>query len=234
MADARWQRSWGEEYIAVSKMGSTSAMTTARHFAQRARLCPGSRVLDVGAGHGRVTALMIEQVPQLTVTAVDLTWDLLHGFVVGAGANGCKLELAQVNLDDGSLPFLADSFDAAVSSRVFHYLADPVAALRDVARTLRPRGRAVITVPNRLNPIKYLTYRRARLYSPSEVAKWFARCGFEDIHAASMCFFPSTNRWHRLAALTEASARIPTLRLFGGSTLVWGTKPATPLHGPAS
>jgi len=221
----RWSVGWGEGYIAVSTMGSTTAVTTASNFIRHGVIGRGARVLDLGAGHGRVTELVIRAVPDLSVVAVDLTQQLLENFAVSAGVNGCRLDRVRANIDATRLPFRDDHFDAAVSSRVFHYLGDPPATLGEAMRVVKPGGRVVVSVPNRNNPIKRLTYRRARLYSPLDVAEWFHHCGFEAVRVASMCFFPSTRRWRRMAAACEAAARVPGARLLGGNVLVSGRKP---------
>ena len=46
--------------------------------------------------------------------------------------------------DATKLPYLDDSFDAAVSTQVYEYVADVPAALAELNRVVRPGGRAVI------------------------------------------------------------------------------------------
>jgi ubiquinone/menaquinone biosynthesis C-methylase UbiE len=222
--DARWEPGWGGGYIAASRIGSTSAFTTASNFVRLAHLRPGSRILDLGCGHGRITQLVAKLVADLDIVAVDLTRDLLDSFVLQPGDNGCRLQLLQVNLE-GGLPFGDGRFDAAVSARVFHYLSDPIACVRDAGRVVRPGGRVVISVPNRMNPIKYATYHRARLYSPAQVAGWFNAAGFRNVTKESMCFFPSTRGWRNLASMAEVLRYVPLVKLMGGNALVWGEKP---------
>jgi SAM-dependent methyltransferase len=49
-----------------------------------------------------------------------------------------------------SLPFADGSFDVVFSHEVLEHVQDDRAACREMARVLRPGGRAVIFVPNRL------------------------------------------------------------------------------------
>lgn len=220
----QWQPDWGSGYITVSKRGSTSAVTTAKNFIRYAKIHPNSRVLDMGCGHGRITELLVKRVPSLDIVGVDMTRQLLDDFLIESGMNDCNLELVQANVDVDGLPFDDNEFDAAVSSRVFHYLSDPVSCLFEAYRVIKPGGVVVISIPNKMNPIKYLTYKRAKLYSPFEVAGWFRTCGFHNITFKSVCYFPSTYRWHSLASFMEILDRIPLLKFLGGNVLVWGQK----------
>ena len=217
-----WETGWGGGYIAVSRRSSTSAVTTVEQFIRHAGIRPGSRVLDLGCGHGRITELLVRRVPDLQVTGIDLTRELLEEFLVEPGTNGCTLRLVHADMDADGLPFGDGEFDLAVSSRVFHYLTRPVETLREARRVVRPGGSVLVAVPNRLNPVKALAYKRARLYSPAEVAAWFADAGFTEVRAGSMCFFPSLKRGHGLAALCERLDRLPGIGLLGGNVLVSG------------
>lgn len=220
----QWEPEWAPEYIAVSKARSTSAAVTARKLIDRGLIRSGARVLDIGSGHGRVCQLVVETVENLRLTAVDMSRELLRNFVVEPGTNGVTLQLIEANVDTDGLPFTDDTFDVVVSNRVFHYLSDPVAGLREAKRVAKPGGRIVVSVPNRLNPIKYLTYRRAALYAPSDVGGWFTACELGSVSVESMCFFPSARCCHRLASLAEMVSAVPLVGLLGGSVLVSGEK----------
>jgi ubiquinone/menaquinone biosynthesis C-methylase UbiE len=50
--------------------------------------------------------------------------------------------------DAHSLPFEPDSFDGAWADRAFQHLADPVAALGEMVRTVKPGGRVVVADPD--------------------------------------------------------------------------------------
>ncbi len=54
------------------------------------------------------------------------------------------------NVDLGAQPFPDAAFDAVVTQDVFEHLPDPRGALREIARTLRPGGVHVFTVPRTL------------------------------------------------------------------------------------
>ena len=215
-----WRSRW-PNYIKVSKRRSSSAMLTADNFIKMTGISEGSRILDLGCGHGRVTELLVEQVPSLDIVGVDLTRELLDRFIVRSGANESKIKL--VCADITKLPLDDDGFDAVVSSRVFQYLPNPLLGIREAVRVLKPGGVVVISIPNKLNVIKYFNYK-GRLYSPFQVRDWFNVCGLEEIECGSMCFFPSSVRWVRLAGFLENAGNIPIVKYLGGNVLVKGRK----------
>lgn len=100
-------------------------------------LAPEARILDAGCGSGRN---MIELARRGTVTGVELSEtsvELARARGVGEVVAGSVLEM----------PFSDDSFDLAVSFDVIEHLADDLAALRELRRTVAPGGALVITVP---------------------------------------------------------------------------------------
>jgi SAM-dependent methyltransferase len=222
---SRWQTNWSDGYIRVSKRGTTSAYVTAERFIESVGMSPQTRLLDMGCGHGRVTELMASGVPELDIVGIDLTEEFFSKFLLKSGENGCSLELKRVDIDAEGLPFPDNIFDAAVSSRVWQYLSHPERAVSEAFRVVKPGGRVAISMPNRLNPVKVLTYKRAKLYTPGEAKVWFEKAGFQDVKATSMCFFPSTRKWHGLASFVEGFGRLPAINNFGGNVLVSGTKP---------
>lgn len=215
-----WKARWAN-YIKISKRRSSSAMVTANNFIDMGEISRGSKILDLGCGHGRITELLVEMVPGLEIVGVDMTQQLLNNFIVKPGTNESKIKLLCGDIQ--KLSFDDNQFDAVVSSRVFQYLPNPFLGVREANRVLKPGGVLIISIPNKLNPIKYFTYTQ-KLYSPFQVRGWLEVCGFEDIGCGSMCFFPPTVTWERLADLFEIGEIIPVVKYFGGNVLVKGIK----------
>ncbi len=94
----------------------------------------GQRVLDVGCGPGALTARLVARLGADQVCAadpsapfVDAVRDRLPGVDVRrAGAE--------------ELPFDDDAFDLCLAQLVVHFMADPVAGLREMARVSRADG----------------------------------------------------------------------------------------------
>jgi phosphatidylethanolamine/phosphatidyl-N-methylethanolamine N-methyltransferase len=102
-------------------------------------LRPGERVLLVGCG----TGLDLEHLPRgVEVTAGDLTPAMVERTRRRAEALGRPVE-ARV-MDAHALDLPGASYDAVVLHLVLAVVPDPVAAIRQAERVLRPGGRAVV------------------------------------------------------------------------------------------
>jgi arsenite methyltransferase len=99
-------------------------------------LRPGERVVDVGCGPGYLCAEMAEAGAE--VTGVDPSAAML----ALAERRGAGVSLLAGNAL--ALPVEDDSFDAAVSTQVYEYVADIEGALAEARRVLRPGGRLLI------------------------------------------------------------------------------------------
>src|SRR4051812_7694122 len=100
----------------------------------------GQRVLDVGCGPGALTAELVKRVGPDAVAAVDPS----PPFVAANRERHPGVAVAQATAED--LPFDDDGFDAALAQLVVHFMADPVAGLREMARVTRPGGAVVASV----------------------------------------------------------------------------------------
>jgi SAM-dependent methyltransferase len=98
----------------------------------------GDRVLDVGTGTGTVAALACTRGAR--VTAVDAEPSMLEAARIRApGAEIHQATLPRLPFDDGA-------FDAAVANFVINHVGDPVAAVRELRRVVRPGGRVAVTI----------------------------------------------------------------------------------------
>ena len=102
----------------------------------------GEAVLDIGSGPGLLAREMAEAVgPGGRVRGIDLSADML-AMARGRCADRPWAEFEAA--DATALPYPDGSFDAAVSTQVYEYVADIPAALAELYRVLGPGGRAVI------------------------------------------------------------------------------------------
>ncbi|WP_456846305.1 class I SAM-dependent methyltransferase [Cellulomonas sp. P5_C6] len=103
-------------------------------FAASLDIVPGSRALDVGCGPGALTAQLVAVLGVDAVVGVEPS----ASFVAAARA---RLPGVQVLVGEAeSLPLPDDAVDLTVAQLVVHFLADPVAGLREMARVTRPGG----------------------------------------------------------------------------------------------
>jgi len=99
-----------------------------------AGLSPGHRALDVGCGPGALTTELVTRLGAGSVAAVDPS----ESFVVAARARHPDVDVRRATAE--SLPFADRAFDAALAQLVVHFMTDPVAGLREMARITRPDG----------------------------------------------------------------------------------------------
>lgn len=104
---------------------------------RRARLTPGARLLDLGAGTGDLTFEALRQVPSTRPIAADFTLEMMR---VGQKRGNLNWSAA----DALNLPFPDHSFDAAVSGFLMRNVTDVQQALKEQYRVLKPGGRIVI------------------------------------------------------------------------------------------
>jgi ubiquinone/menaquinone biosynthesis C-methylase UbiE len=99
----------------------------------------GAAVLDVGTGPGVLLVELARRRPDLRLTGVDLSPDM----IAAAARNlGDRAEVRAADVTD--LPFEDGSFDLIVSSLSLHHWDHPAQAVPELARVLRPGGRVLI------------------------------------------------------------------------------------------
>jgi SAM-dependent methyltransferase len=98
------------------------------------------RVLDVGCGPGALTAELVRRLGEQEVSAVDPSQPFVEA--VRDRHPGVTVERAAAE----DLPFAEHAFDAALAQLVVHFMTDPVAGLREMARVTRDGGVVAATV----------------------------------------------------------------------------------------
>ena len=138
---------------------------------------PGSRVLDLGAGEGRLARALARA--GYRVTAVEPYRELRPA----AGLTVVRRTAAEAELPEAS-------FEAAVLWHVLEHLAEPLATLERVRGWLVPGGRLLVGVPNlaslqaslggdrwfHLDPERHLVH-----FSPAGLGALLERAGFREL-----------------------------------------------------
>ena len=104
------------------------------------RLPAGSRVLDVPCGGG-VALRGLRRGQGVEYVAADIAPAMLDRTVAAAARRGVLDQVRTAEEDLLDLSFADDSFDLVVSLTGLHVVPDPVRAVRELARVLRPGGR---------------------------------------------------------------------------------------------
>ena len=106
----------------------------APRFADFAGVQRGQRALDVGCGPGALTTELVRRLGADAVAAVDPS----EPFVAAARERNPGVDVRQAAAEE--LPFEDGAFDAALAQLVVHFMTDPVAGLREMARVAHPGG----------------------------------------------------------------------------------------------
>jgi len=105
-----------------------------------AGLRPGARVLDVGAGRGRLVAALL---------AAGYEASGIEPSARSAGMAAARdLPVTRASIDSPPTGAVADGLDAVVLWHVLEHLDDAPGALRLIATRLRPGGLLLVGVPN--------------------------------------------------------------------------------------
>jgi ubiquinone/menaquinone biosynthesis C-methylase UbiE len=101
-------------------------------------------LLDLGCGTGTLSIAIKRHYPELSVCGVDADADILDRARRKARKAGAEVRFQQGMAD--ALPFADASFDAVVSTLMFHHLlpAAKHAAFAEVRRVLKPGGTVLI------------------------------------------------------------------------------------------
>jgi len=99
----------------------------------------GMHVLDAGCGPGSITLGLAAAVAPGEVVGIDVQSSQVEkarALAVQGGVTNVRFEVSNIY----ELPFPDGSFDAAFSNRVLEHLREPVRALAELRRVLRPGG----------------------------------------------------------------------------------------------
>lgn len=98
-------------------------------------------VLDVGAGTGTLSKQVRARCGGGQLTLLDQSAQMLDQARAKPELAGCRFELCDATT---GLPFEDDTFDCVVSSGSFYYFPEPIDALREQMRVVRPGGRVLV------------------------------------------------------------------------------------------
>jgi len=116
---------------------STPQQAWAREQLERLELKGDEVVLDAGCGSGKVTALLVEMVPDGKVYAVDVAPSMVEHTraVLGDSVTAFCQDLTELELPE--------QVDAVFSNATFHWVPDHPKLFASLASVLKPGGRLV-------------------------------------------------------------------------------------------
>lgn len=163
-------------------------------------LTPGQSLLDVGCGPGTITAEFVDRVAPGEVLGVDVGADVIANARNRFPDSAASFEV----MDLYALDLADDSYDVCHAHQVLQHVTDPVAALREMKRVVKPGGIVAVRdadyaamhwSPTTPALDKWMaTYQRVAHSNDAEpnagrhLQRWAREAGFEDIT-------PSTSTW---------------------------------------
>jgi demethylmenaquinone methyltransferase/2-methoxy-6-polyprenyl-1,4-benzoquinol methylase len=184
-----------------------------RRAADALGLGPAARILDLCTGTADLLIEALGRGPKRRGTGIDLSAAMLVRGARKLAHRGWSQRAGLACGDGERLPLSAAVFDGALVSFGIRNIGDPDAALRELHRVLRPRGRLVVLEfsmpPGLLGPLyrfyfgqvlpriggllsgdpgayAYLPASVARFPSPLAFAALMSACGFERVTATAL------------------------------------------------
>jgi SAM-dependent methyltransferase len=168
---------------------------------------PGRRLLDIGAGFGRLSDFYAEYEQ---VVMLDYSRSLLRQAQARLGHNDQVLYVAA---DFYTMPFVDGAFDTAIMVRVMHHVEDISALLDQVARVLVPGGTYLLEFASKRHLKAIARWAMGRQsWSPFDPAPYeFVEMNF-DLHPAWMQERLSEAGFHVKHRRTVSHFRLPLLK----------------------
>jgi glycosyltransferase involved in cell wall biosynthesis/phospholipid N-methyltransferase len=135
-------------------------------------------VLELGAGVGTITAMLVDKKQQWVVSDID---EHNLGALESRFGGRRNVVIRRCNLEDErDFAELAEVFDSVLCTNVIEHVADDERALRNIRSTLRAGGRAVFLVPQDASIAGTLdrAFGHVRRYSQAELAAKLENAGF--------------------------------------------------------
>jgi demethylmenaquinone methyltransferase / 2-methoxy-6-polyprenyl-1,4-benzoquinol methylase len=190
----------------------------------------GDTVLDVASGTAGV-ALQIAARSGARVVGLDLTEQMLRQGQRNVARSAVAERIELVAGRGEQLPFPDATFDALTFTYLLRYVADPQATLRELARVVRPGGRAAslefLAPPSRFWRFWWWLYTRLLLPVAGLLTggrEWFAVGRFLGPsisgHYRRYPVSWTVQAW-RDAGFTDVGVKVMSL---GGGLVMWGTR----------
>ncbi len=128
--------------------------TTIQETLTKIELTSGDHLLDIGCGTGALLAAIEKKYPGVALAGIDPTRKMLD---IANKRLPNKVHIEQSWAE--KLPFATETFNIVVSCNMFHYIREPMNALSEISRVLKPNGKIIVTdwcndyMTNQLNDI---------------------------------------------------------------------------------
>ena len=161
---------------------------------------------------------------------IDISTDVVRESVALLAAYRPRFAIADIR----AVPFRADCFDLVYSMGTIEHFPETELAVAEIFRVLKPGGRAIIGVPNKLDPFLrpalvtllnafgLYAYGMEKSYTAGTLRRMLEAAGFRVVGRSGILFMPG---WLRMLDLL-CSTRHPSLARITG----WMVQPFASLY----
>lgn len=138
----------------------------------------GELAADIGAGTGYITEGLVHR--GLNVIAVDQSEEMLEQMKSKFGTDS-RIEYQQGEAE--CLPIENNKVDYAMANMYLHHVEDPLTAIKEMARVLKPGGKLVITDLDEHNFefLKNEHHDRWMGFKRDDINNWFSSAGLKNV-----------------------------------------------------
>jgi SAM-dependent methyltransferase len=169
---------------------------------------PNPRILELGAGHGKLSAKIVELHPTATVTVSDL--DPTSVANIAATELGANPRVRTQVIDATAIDAADESYDLVVFARAFHHLP-PAVAWRAIAEATRVGKRFLVIDLKRPSPLRTLLFPAMALPINLAFVPWSSiRPGLHDGFISALRAY-STSAFRALASAADPAMQVEFL-----------------------
>ncbi|MGD8464510.1 MAG: class I SAM-dependent methyltransferase [Anaerolineae bacterium] len=127
---------------AFNRIATLPQMRLLRWFVARraVAMTQAGQAVDLGSGPGHLVIKLAQAAPDLMVTGIDLSDEMLAEAERYARRSGLEDRITFKRGNVAQIPFPDSSLDLVVSTLSLHHWSDPVGVLDEIVRVLRPGG----------------------------------------------------------------------------------------------
>ena len=100
--------------------------------------------LDVGTGPAQIPILLAQRCPEMRITAIDLSKEMLKIAKRHVASAGLTARITLEHVDAKALPYPDNTFDGLISNSIVHHIHDSLRALQEMSRVVKPGGLVLI------------------------------------------------------------------------------------------